>query len=48
MKPAYASAAAKLKSELPTAKLAAVDATQHGQVAKKYDVSGYPTIKYFE
>ena len=48
MKPAYMSAAARLKKEVPDAKLAAVDATKFKDLGSKYSVKGYPTLKYFE
>ena len=48
MKPAYMAAATRLKTEVPGAKLAAVDATKFRDVAGKFDVKGYPTLKYFE
>lgn len=47
MKAAYSKAAERAA----TAKvgiLAAVDATTSPGVSKKYDVSGFPTLKYFE
>jgi len=43
--PEWAKAASILKG---TANVAAVDATVHGELAKKYGVDGYPTIKVFE
>ncbi|XP_076456070.1 protein disulfide-isomerase A5-like [Babylonia areolata] len=48
MKPDYMSAATKLKEEVPGAKLAAVDATKFKDLASKYSIKGYPTLKYFE
>ena len=42
------SAAAKLKTSQPDARLAAVDATKFNSLASKYDIKGFPTIKYFE
>jgi len=42
--PEWASAATTLKGKV---KLGAVDATQFGDLAGRYGVSGYPTIKYF-
>ncbi|KAK7092365.1 protein disulfide-isomerase A5-like [Littorina saxatilis] len=48
MKPAYMSAATRLKKESPDAKLAAVDSTKFKDVGSRYDVKGYPTLKYFE
>ncbi|XP_066299648.1 uncharacterized protein [Branchiostoma lanceolatum] len=47
MKPAYQEAAETLKTAGPGAKLAAVDCTKYGALAKTYQVRGYPTIKYF-
>jgi hypothetical protein len=37
-----------LKQEAPGAALAAVDATKFPDVAGKFEVRGYPTLKYFE
>ncbi|XP_035658614.1 dnaJ homolog subfamily C member 10-like [Branchiostoma floridae] len=48
MKPAYQDAAEKLLKENPEAKLAAVDATKYAALGTKYEVRGYPTIKYFK
>ncbi|KAK6181656.1 hypothetical protein SNE40_009469 [Patella caerulea] len=47
MKPAYKSAADILKKDLPTSRLAAVDATKYPKIAKQFEVKGYPTLKYF-
>jgi protein disulfide-isomerase A6 len=42
--PEWARAATELKGKV---KLGAVDATVHQRIAQKYEVRGYPTIKYF-
>jgi len=42
--PEWAKAATELKGKV---KLGAVDATVHTTIASKYQVQGYPTIKYF-
>jgi len=42
--PEWARAATELKGKV---KLGAVDATVHGSLAQRYQVQGYPTIKYF-
>jgi hypothetical protein len=48
MKPAYAEAAADMKRFLPGAYLAAVDATKAQELGQRFELKGYPTIKYFE
>uniref|UniRef100_V5GM30 Putative thioredoxin/protein disulfide isomerase n=2 Tax=Ixodes ricinus TaxID=34613 RepID=V5GM30_IXORI len=48
MHPEYVSAAAALKKEQIPGTLAAVDAVKEKALGKKYNVSGYPTVKYFE
>ncbi|KAK7478534.1 hypothetical protein BaRGS_00030206, partial [Batillaria attramentaria] len=48
MKPAYTAAAARLKTEVPDAKLAALDAVMYKDFASTYKVRGFPTIQYFE
>lgn len=47
MKPEYEKAAAQMKLEKIKGSLAAVDATKDAQLAKRFNVKGYPTIKYF-
>lgn len=44
LEPEWARAATDLKGKV---RLGAVDATVHASIAQKYDVKGYPTIKYF-
>ena len=44
LEPHWKSAAGELKGKV---KLGAVDATVHQELAGKYGVRGYPTIKYF-
>lgn len=48
MKPEYVSAAATLKSEGVAGVLAAVDATKERSLGSRFNVSGYPSVKYFE
>lgn len=48
LKPEYEKAAEKLKKIKSTAIMAALDATKETKTAKKFNVNGYPTMKYFE
>ncbi|KAL8572134.1 hypothetical protein ACOMHN_052931 [Nucella lapillus] len=48
MKPDYMSAATRLKTHVPDAALAAVDATKFRDLANRFNIKGYPKLKYFE
>lgn len=48
LEPEWAAAAAKVSKLKPAVLLAKVDADAHGDLAKKFGVSGYPTIKIFK
>lgn len=47
MKPDYSKAAAEMKSERISARLAVVDCTTNPDVTDKYKITGFPTIKLF-
>ena len=47
-KPQFVSAAAKMKDSGISGKLAAVDCTIHQKLSKRFEVKGFPTIKYFK
>lgn len=46
--PEWAAAAGKTRKLFPATILAKVDADTHKELAERYDVSGYPTIKVFK
>lgn len=48
MKPAFGQAAREMKSFLPGAYLAAVDGTKSPGLNKRFEIKGYPTLKYYE
>ena len=48
MKPTFCEAATDMKRFLPGAYLGAVDATKSQQLGQRFELKGYPTIKYFE
>lgn len=47
MAPEYAAAATQLRNEGSNIYLAKVDATQETELSERYEVRGYPTIKFF-
>ncbi|BFZ02819.1 hypothetical protein BsWGS_05858 [Bradybaena similaris] len=47
LNPAYSQAATQLKSEGSAIKLATVDAETEAELATKFEISGYPTLKFF-
>ncbi|XP_021948419.1 protein disulfide-isomerase A5 [Folsomia candida] len=48
MKPGYVVAAEKLKKQKIVGVLAAVDVTKESSLGTRYDIKGYPTVKYFK
>lgn len=47
MKPSYMDAAEELATKNARSVLAAVDCTKEKSLAKKFDIEGFPTLKYF-
>ncbi|XP_028394344.1 protein disulfide-isomerase A5-like isoform X2 [Dendronephthya gigantea] len=48
MKPAYMEAAAEMKAQKVKGMLAAVNCMQEQKLRQKYEVSGFPSVKYFK
>lgn len=48
MKADFARAALLLETEQINAKVAAVDCTVHRKLSERFEISGFPTLKYFE
>lgn len=48
LKPKYEAAAVKMKNKNVAGMLAAIDASKESDVASKFGVKGFPTLKYFE
>lgn len=48
MKPAYGQAASEMKKHSTNSFMAAVDATKSPNLTQRYDLKGYPTLKYYE
>lgn len=47
LKPKYEAAAVKMKNKNVSGMLAALDASKESEIASKFGVKGYPTLKYF-
>jgi len=47
LKPEYERAAKTLRTDTPPLYLAKVDATEQKELGKRFEVSGYPTLKFF-
>ncbi len=47
LEPEYIKAAEKLKELNSGIKLAKVDATEQAELAEKYNIRGFPTLKFF-
>lgn len=47
MKPDYLQAAAELKAEGISSRLAVLDCIEHSKIAEEYAIAGFPTIKLF-